>query len=308
MLQALNQSSGTETKRGRQVADLTYGIIFLGTPHRGSAVASYGKMAFLLTKIFAGQSANTQLLRALEKNSETLDRVNSTFYETLKKYKSIHLFSFFEEKETRKVVFGMRIVPPECARIGDEDWGGIPENHRYMAKYRSDTDPGFKKVSNVVKRWVVGIEEDDKSKSDDAFRNARLTRSFQDLYLRDYKGTRCLILMIQIKGVETNQQQIASIALTTLVQEQGYNKSPNSTRTASNGFLVTKLGFLVGSKTTRMNSVRCSGLRASQALGNQHSCGLPCRTLGQSILYPTALDIQWHTSFICEESPAYKRV
>ena len=127
-------------------------------------MASYGKMAFLLTKIFAGQSANTQLLCALEHSSETLDRINTAFHETLQKHEGMKLFSFYEEKETRKAMFGVRIVPPECARIGSEDWGGIPENHRYMAKFKSESDPGFVKIGHIVKRWSAVIGDALKSR------------------------------------------------------------------------------------------------------------------------------------------------
>ena len=113
--------------------------------------------------MFAAQSANTKLLRALEKNSETLDRVSSGFYDTWEAFPHIGIKSFFEEKETRKMgVFGMRIVTPDSARIGHakESIGSIPADHRYMAKYSSATDTGFREVSAVLKRWVDNIKVD----------------------------------------------------------------------------------------------------------------------------------------------------
>lgn len=134
----------------------TSGIIFLGTPHRGSNAASYGRIAYLLTKTFAFQSANTKLLTALEKNSETLDRISTEFFHTLETYKNLRIASFSEEQQIRFGVFGMQIVQSDSAKIGHvrETWGSISEDHRNMAKYTSSRDDGFVKVSRKIKDWV----------------------------------------------------------------------------------------------------------------------------------------------------------
>lgn len=130
----------------------TKGIVFLGTPHRGSNAASYGRTAYLLTKAFAFQSANTKLLTALEKNSETLDRISTAFFQTLEAYQNLRIASFAEEKQVRLRVVGMQIVRPDSAKIGHahETWGSISEDHRNMAKYSSLKDDGFVKVSRKV--------------------------------------------------------------------------------------------------------------------------------------------------------------
>lgn len=132
------------------------GIIFLGTPHRGSNAATYGRIAYLLTKTFAFQSANTKLLTALEKNSETLDRISTEFFHTLETYKTLRIASFSEEKQIRFGVLGMQIVQSDSAKIGHvrETWGSISEDHRNMAKYTSSRDDGFVKVSRKIRHWV----------------------------------------------------------------------------------------------------------------------------------------------------------
>lgn len=137
------------------------GIIFLGTPHRGTNAASYGRIAFLLAKTFAFQSANTKLLTALEKNSETLDRISTAFFHTLETYKNIRIASFSEEKQIRFGLLGMQIVQSDSAKIGHvrETWGSISEDHRNMAKYTSSRDDGFVKVSRKIKEWVVDAQK-----------------------------------------------------------------------------------------------------------------------------------------------------
>lgn len=135
---------------------MTHGIIFLGTPHRGSSAATYGRVAFWLTKIFVLQNANTNLISSLERDSDMLDRISTAFVETLAKAESLKLWSFAEEKQIRWGLIGMHIVPPESARIGHEreNWGTISGDHRQIAKYLKATDEGFVKVSSVLKGWI----------------------------------------------------------------------------------------------------------------------------------------------------------
>lgn len=158
--QALNQAAHSAQEDERNVVSNTSGIIFLGTPHSGSNAASYGRVAYTLTKIFAFQSANTKLLTALEKNSETLDRISTAFYQTLENYKNLRIASFSEEKQVRVGPVGMQIVRPDSAKIGHarETWGSISEDHRNMAKYTTARDDGFVKVSRKILEWVGDIQ------------------------------------------------------------------------------------------------------------------------------------------------------
>ncbi|OOQ91479.1 hypothetical protein PEBR_00838 [Penicillium brasilianum] len=158
---ALNKSAEAVTKRSKDILPATCGICFLGTPHRGSKSASMGRWAFRLTEILGGQRANTKLIRALERNSESLERISDSFYKTLKKRKDLRICSFVEEKEVRKLgLIGMRIVPPDSATIGyvEEETRTIAENHSDMAKFASESEPGFKRVTGLLKRWVREVE------------------------------------------------------------------------------------------------------------------------------------------------------
>lgn len=156
----MNQAAHSAQEDERNVVSNTSGIIFLGTPHSGSNAASYGRVAYTLTKIFAFQSANTKLLTALEKNSETLDRISTSFYQTLEAYKDLRIASFSEEKQVRVGVVGIQIVRPDSAKIGHarETWGSISEDHRNMAKYTTAPDDGFVKVSRKIREWVGDIQ------------------------------------------------------------------------------------------------------------------------------------------------------
>ncbi|KAI3332754.1 hypothetical protein F4824DRAFT_474266 [Ustulina deusta] len=154
--EALNQSAHSSDVELSRVLQMTHGVIFLGTPHRGSSAATYGRVAFWLTKIFALQNANTNLISSLERDSDMLDRISTAFIETLAKAECLKLWSFAEEKQIRWGIIGMHIVPPESAKIGHEreNWGTISGDHRQIAKYLEATDEGFVKVSSVLKGWI----------------------------------------------------------------------------------------------------------------------------------------------------------
>lgn len=100
---ALNQSSSTEGTRLKSIAPATFGVLFLGTPNRGSTSASLGKIAYRATLV-ATMRPNLKLLKGLEKKSETLDTVGDRFSQTLLRH-DIRLYSFREEQFTRKFVF-----------------------------------------------------------------------------------------------------------------------------------------------------------------------------------------------------------
>ncbi|MCJ1385019.1 hypothetical protein MMC17_008137 [Xylographa soralifera] len=160
---ALNQSSQTEGTRLKNIAPATFGVLFLGTPHRGSKSASMGRLAYNVT-VAATRRPNLKLLQALERNSETLDRVGDGFRQTVLKF-DIKFCSFREEKETRKyLIFNTMVVEPESAKIGDgkEEIGSIPENHRHMSKFSSNSDIGFKRVSAVLRTWIDDIKRSGK--------------------------------------------------------------------------------------------------------------------------------------------------
>jgi hypothetical protein len=60
------------------VRDRTKLVIFLGTPHRGSAYAGWGQIASNLARL-ALQDSNKRLLETLEVNNEILDNIHEEF-------------------------------------------------------------------------------------------------------------------------------------------------------------------------------------------------------------------------------------
>ncbi len=76
------------------VNEKTIGLIFLGTPHRGSDKATYGKvLSDVATTVV--RRPNSKLLGALQTNSDALMRLASEFKHQLPQYKIV---SFYETK------------------------------------------------------------------------------------------------------------------------------------------------------------------------------------------------------------------
>ncbi|KAL9607699.1 MAG: hypothetical protein Q9167_007408, partial [Letrouitia subvulpina] len=156
---ALNQSRLIEGTRLKEITSATFAVLFLGTPHRGSRTASLGRIVYKTT-IIATKRPNVPLLRALEKNAETLDRIGDGFSQTMLKYK-IQVYSFREEKETRKYVFfNKMVVEADSAKIGDaqEEIGSIPTNHQEMTKFSTSQDVGLKRISAQLRRWIGEVK------------------------------------------------------------------------------------------------------------------------------------------------------
>jgi hypothetical protein len=76
----------------------TYGIIFMGTPHRGGNYNSLGKaLETLVRKV--GFDTNNSILRQLDENNEMLNMIQEEFMRVLKnRAPSLTIYSFQEAK------------------------------------------------------------------------------------------------------------------------------------------------------------------------------------------------------------------
>ena len=79
----------------------TYGIIFLGTPHRGSSQAGLGILAANVCRAMF-QDVNAGILRSMEQDSEVLERIREAFERVLTQ-EEVKAYSFVEEIPTAGV-------------------------------------------------------------------------------------------------------------------------------------------------------------------------------------------------------------
>ena len=166
----------------------TYGVVFLGTPHRGSSQVSLGVLAANVCKAMF-QGANTSILRSLEHDSEVLERIREPFERIMTRDK-VKVYSFVEEIPT--VGVGMvRVLPAAIildlcmdrgswqeqvverysGQIGNvsEGKGYIHATHQDMSKFDSRLETGYKRVVDVIEDFVA--------EAADAVESKRLPRS-----------------------------------------------------------------------------------------------------------------------------------
>ena len=79
----------------------TYGVVFLGAPHRGSQQAGLGILAANISRAML-QDANIGILRSLEQGSEILERIREDFERMMTREK-VKAYSFVEEIPTTGV-------------------------------------------------------------------------------------------------------------------------------------------------------------------------------------------------------------
>lgn len=187
---ALNLSRNDLTHL-QEILPAVKGVIFLGTPHHGSRLASLGKVAFELSRLFF-QKPNLDVLSGLERNSEILDRITRGFGQVLAAG-SLKVHSFREELDTN----GVTIVDSSSSSIGylHETTGTLHANHRNMAKMSSLDDIKFKRVLAVIRRWIEG-----ESGRQELPRVGRNTAALPDGLIFDEEYQNCLRSLNSVKA------------------------------------------------------------------------------------------------------------
>ncbi|KAH9203559.1 Alpha/Beta hydrolase protein, partial [Leptodontidium sp. 2 PMI_412] len=132
--------------RCQAIKEATLGLIFLGTPHRGSDKATYGKVLANVAQ-FMSHRPQPRLLTALQTNSDVLLRLTSDFRFQLSDYQ---VYSFFELRPMK----GSRIVEKHSALLETNHEEQIPvdADHSTMCKFETEADDTFEKVYKRVKR------------------------------------------------------------------------------------------------------------------------------------------------------------
>ena len=125
----------------------TYGILFMGTPHDGVEQTSWSVMA----KNSGGTPG--ALLKAISKNSETLQSINDQFAPLVKQF---HIHFFWEQLETiTDTSARYKVEEKSAAPIWDNtERCGIWANHAQMCKFGSVDSPGFTVVRATLRRYV----------------------------------------------------------------------------------------------------------------------------------------------------------
>ncbi|KAI1328531.1 hypothetical protein F5Y16DRAFT_398223 [Xylariaceae sp. FL0255] len=127
----------------RDIASRITAMFFLGTPHRGSDLASI--LQNMLTIAWGTKPYVSDLLP----NSTTLAEINDAFRHYAK---DLQLWSFYETLPVRTKVLNKLIVEKYSATLGynNEEISGVDADHRHICKFDNNADPNYKKLRNAL--------------------------------------------------------------------------------------------------------------------------------------------------------------
>ncbi|MCJ1357990.1 MAG: hypothetical protein MMC33_007988 [Icmadophila ericetorum] len=153
----------------------TVGVIFLGTPHRGSNSQSKASViASIASAVLLGE--HSSLLKVVEKDSEVLADLLHDFTRTVNTV-SIPLFCFFEQHKSDvgkilKFKGSKMLMPSIKDTVVDENSGcldgypklGLASDHFHLNRYPNAEDSNYRLVVEEVMRFVDGAQERIKSR------------------------------------------------------------------------------------------------------------------------------------------------
>ncbi len=136
-----------EAHQDSQLSDVyryTFGIVFLGTPHRGSWSADF---AHTLTKIIRVVPGNSNLLREVERNSSQLNEINYMFAHVVAQ--SLLIGLIYETQSTKPIGI---VVERSSAILGfpSEICMSVDANHAQLCKFKGRDDLNYKQLSNLI--------------------------------------------------------------------------------------------------------------------------------------------------------------
>ncbi|KAK7425569.1 hypothetical protein QQZ08_008010 [Neonectria magnoliae] len=167
LIQQAIVSASQHGSRYNDIAESTVGVIFLGTPHRGSAAATWGAV---IASLAPSQLAlEKRILEGLEKQSSSLvDRLHN-FSQWLF-VESVPVVCFFESLVTdysaRMGLLGkflpspkFLVVPEESACIDGHHKISLPADHFKINKFYGPDDPSFNFVYPEIERMARNAEQ-----------------------------------------------------------------------------------------------------------------------------------------------------
>ncbi|CAH0026249.1 unnamed protein product [Clonostachys rhizophaga] len=131
-------------------------VIFLGTPHRGSRVADWGKIVSNLSRV-ALQQPNSRILRGLQVDSEVLENIHEEFKVHVHKC-GFKIYSFQEGRAPETLGISHKIVDDFSSKMdlhrGLETIQSMDADHRQIAKCSNKEDPRYRAILGVLKQFV----------------------------------------------------------------------------------------------------------------------------------------------------------
>jgi len=148
--------TGNHTAHLRSIFVSTYGILFMGTPHKGSDLGQWGTYLERVARAIVPKKVldtNDTLVQALRQNSETLEVIDRQFITIIDRFKVY----FFHESKPTDFKTSLKFIVEESSAspvIQDVERAGIQADHSHMVKFATDNSPGFDLVVESISRYA----------------------------------------------------------------------------------------------------------------------------------------------------------
>ncbi|RDW56997.1 hypothetical protein BP6252_13950 [Coleophoma cylindrospora] len=156
--EAIMSSRNNPEPHLRTIFDHTAGIIFMGTPHRGSWMADWMKIPVSGLGIL--KSTNKSLLQILETDDQLLESIQVRFGNMIRELREsgrrLELTCFFEEQSLPLVG---KVVSKDSATLEGYTSVSVHANHSNMVKFKTADETGFKRLLGDLKRWEKRSKE-----------------------------------------------------------------------------------------------------------------------------------------------------
>lgn len=142
-----------DTTNYRSIARCVKGVVFLGTPHRGSKSASQAQiLSKIINTVTLGSGVRSDLLKTLKVSSSELETISRHATQPLKK---VSIVSFYERKRLGVSL----IVEPFSAILGLPNERAVPINadHRKIAKISPHEIERYRPIPAAVAELVEGM-------------------------------------------------------------------------------------------------------------------------------------------------------
>lgn len=149
-----------------QVQQSVYGILFLGTPHNGSSLASMGKLLANIVSACSLIRPPHALLGTLQKDSEVLLEITEDF---VRRRHKVRLVSFYELEFTSIGPFTRKlVVEQQSAILHIPQEITVPQfsDHRNIVRFRSSQDRSFRPVLCRLKDLACELQYESSQKTE----------------------------------------------------------------------------------------------------------------------------------------------
>jgi tetratricopeptide (TPR) repeat protein len=128
------------------------GIVFMGTPHKGSWMADWANIPASALGLI--KSTNKSLLAILQTDNQLLESIQVRFWSMVRELREggrrLEVTCFFEELP---LPVAGQVVPKESATLEGYISVSVHANHSEMVKFSSAEDTGFRRLLGELTRW-----------------------------------------------------------------------------------------------------------------------------------------------------------